>query len=266
MNKIENAIKELHFMDYKANSNNVLNKIHPIVKLMITVIYIVLLTSLDKYDLTRTLAMGIYLWLVSLIGEISIKNCFKRLKIVFFLLIILGIANPILDRSIITYIGVFPITTGMISMITLILKGFFSIIASYFLITTTSIENICYALKMLHIPNILITVIMLIYRYIMVFLKEVERIWTAYHMRAPKQKGIISKAWGSMIGCLMIRSIDKAQDVYQAMELRGFNPNTILVRKQKVKKSDILYLISGIVLLLAIRFIPIFEIIGNLFV
>ena len=152
----------MHFIDNK--SNKLLNKIHPLVKLVLTVIYIIFLTSLNKYDLTKTLAMGIYLWLISIIGDISIKNCLSKLKIVLLLLIILGIANPILDRNVIAYIGIIPITTGMISAITLILKGVFSIIASYFLITTTSIEDICYALKKMHIPSILITVIMLIYR------------------------------------------------------------------------------------------------------
>lgn len=266
MSKISNAINEVHFLDDKANSNQFLNKIHPVVKLIITIIYIILLTSINKYDLITTLTMSIYLWLISLIGEISISRCFKKLKIVFLLLIVLGVANPILDRNVVTYIGIIPITTGMISMFTLILKGFFTVIASYFLITTTSIESICYALKMLHIPNILITVIMLIYRYIIVFLKEVERIWTAYHMRAPNQKGVNFKAWGSMIGSLMIRSIDKAQNVYQAMELRGFNPETFFVKTKKFTKTDGLFLILGILLLIIIRWIPIFELIGNVFV
>lgn len=266
MNKISNAIKEVHFIDNEANSNQILNKIHPLVKLVIIVIYILLLTSINKYDLITTLAMGIFIWLISIIGEISISRCFKRLKIVFLLLVVLGIANPILDRNVIIYVGIIPITTGMISMLTLVLKGVFAVLASYILITTTSIENICCALKILHLPNILITVIMLIYRYIIIFLKEVERIWTAYQMRAPKQNGVMHKAWGSMIGSLMIRSIDKSQIVYEAMELRGFNPDTFFEKRQRFKKSDILYLALGIFLLIIIRWIPIFQLIGDLFV
>ena len=214
MNKIDNAIKTVHHMDYHANHNGYLNKIHPLVKLLITIIYIVLLTSIDKYNLVTTLAMSIYLILVSIIGDLSIKNALKSLKVVLLLLFILGIANPILDKTIITYIGIVPVTTGMISMFTLLLKGILAILASYFLILTTSIEEICYALKMIHMPNILITVVMLIYRYIIVFLKEVQRIWVAYQMRAPKQKGVHYKAWGSLIGSLMLRSIDRAQVVY----------------------------------------------------
>ena len=199
MNKVEDAIYSVHVVDNKSNSHHFLNKIHPLVKLMITVIYIILLTSVNKYDLSTTLAMSIYLIVISIIGDLSIKNCIKSLKVVLLLLIFIGIANPILDRNIITYIGIIPITTGMISAITLILKGVFAVISSYFLIITTGIENICYALKKIHMPNILITIVMLIYRYIIVFLKEVQRLWTAYSLRAPKQKGFNYKVWGSMI-------------------------------------------------------------------
>lgn len=266
MNKIEDAIYQVHYIDNNSNNNNILNKIHPLVKLIISVIYILFLTSINKYNLTITLAMSIYLIVVSIIGDLSIKNCIKRLKIVLFFLIIIGIANPILDRQVVTSIGIIPITTGMISALTLILKGIFAIISSYFLIVTTGVENICYALKKLHIPNILITIFMLIYRYIIVLLKEVQKIWIAYSLRAPKQKGIHFKAWGSMIGSLMIRSIDKAEVIYQAMELRGFSPDNFFMKNQKIDKTSIIYFMAGLLLLLIIRFIPIFDLIGNVFV
>ena len=265
MSKIEDAIYEIHYIDNKSN-NMFFSKIHPLVKLITTIIYIVLLTSINKYDLITTLAMGIYLAVISIIGDLSIKHCVKRLKGVFLLLIFIGIANPILDRSIITYIGVVPVTAGMISMITLVLKGFFAIISSYFLMVTTSIESICYALKTIHIPNILITIVMLIYRYIIVFLKGLQRLWIAYSLRAPKQKGINYKVWGSMIGSLMIRSIDKAQVVYESMELRGFNPDIFFIKEEKINRISLLYFTLIVILLIIIRFIPVFNIIGNIFI
>lgn len=266
MNKIENAIQTVHKFDRKSNQNNLLNNIHPLVKLSITIIYIILLTSIDKYNLTTTLSMCIYLIIIGIICDVSIKDIVNRFKVILLLLLVIGIANPILDRNIVTYIGNIPITTGLISMVTLIIKGFFAIVSSYFLISTTSIEEICCALKKIHIPNILITVIMLIYRYIILFLKEVQRMWIAYSLRAPKQKGINYKVWGSMIGSLMIRSIDRAGIVYQSMELRGFNPDIFFVEEQKMDKVSIISFICGIGIVFGIRYIPIFEIIGNLFV
>ena len=266
MSKIQEAINEIHRIDNKTYDNSFFIKIHPLIKFLITIIYIVFLTSINKYDLITTVSMVIYLIVVGIIGDISIKNCIKKFKVIFILLFFIGIANPILDRTIVTYIGIIPITSGVISMITLFLKGFFAIIASYLLITTTSIDDLCYALKLLHIPNTLIVIFMLIYRYIMVFLKEVERIWTAYSLRAPKQKGVNFKVWGSMIGSLLIRSMDRAQIVYESMELRGFNPDKFFIRTQQINTISIIYFIAMIILLVLIRFVPIFEIVGSAFV
>lgn len=266
MNKIEGAIQTIHRLDMKNKNNTFLNNIYPIFKVFITVLYIVLLTSINKYDLLTTLSMSIYLIVIGMIYNITVKEIWQRFKIVLALLVIIGISNPILDRHIIYYIGNLPITTGLISMITLILKGFFSIISSYFLILSTNIEEICSGLKKIHLPDILIITIMLIYRYIILFLKEVQRIWTAYSLRAPKQKGINYKVWGSMIGSLMIRSIDRANIVYQSMELRGFNTENYFNDEYKIDKKSVLYLILSFIIILIIRYIPIFELIGNLFV
>lgn len=263
MNRIEEAIYDLHFMDNKSNDNCPLNNIHPLVKLATTILYVLLLMGIDKYNLNITLAMGIYLIMLSIIFDLSIKKCFKKLKILFIMLIIMGIANPILDRSVLMYIGFIPVTSGMVSMATLVLKGFFALISSYFLAVSTSMEKICYALKLIHIPDILVTIFILIYRYIIVLLKEAERIWTAYQMRAPKQKGVHFAAWGSMIGSLMIRSIDKAHIVYESMELRGFSLETLYLEKQRLDKKSICFLIIGIVVILFIRFVPIFELMGK---
>ena len=51
-------------------------------------------------------------------------------------------------------------------MVTLMIKGIYSVLAAYLLIATTSIEKICYALRLLHIPAILVTQVLLTYRYV----------------------------------------------------------------------------------------------------
>ena len=64
----------------------------------------------------------------------------------------------------------------------------------------------------------------------------------------------------------MIRSIDKAKLVYESMELRGFSPDTFFVKEQKLDKISIICFLAGLALLFVIRFLPIFEAIGSIFV
>ena len=91
-------------------------------------------------------------------------------------------------------------------MITLMLKGVFALMASFLLIATTPMDSLCAALRKLHVPSLLVTLLLLTYRYVAVMLREVSVMTDAYHLRAPGQKGIHISAWGSFLGQLLLRS------------------------------------------------------------
>lgn len=94
---------------------------------------------------------------------------------------------------------------------------------------------------------------MLVYRYIILFLKETERMTDAYMLRAPGQKGVHYKAWGTMIGQLLLRSMDRAQTVYDSMMLRGYNGEFYLRCKHKAGNGDYLYMLVWTAVLTFIR-------------
>ena len=54
-------------------------------------------------------------------------------------------------------------------------------------------------------------------------LDEVSAMTQAYSLRAPGQKGIHISAWGTFLGQLLLRTMDRADDLYEAMMLRGFS-------------------------------------------
>lgn len=255
MNKIFDALKMVHSIDDVNYKKTFMNKIHPCVTVVITIIFVIALVSFSKYNVSGLLGMSLYLLLIYNIGELSIKSTFVRLKEIFIILLLLGIPNLFFDKTIITEWFQVPITGGMLSFLTLYLKGSFAVISAYFLIATTGIEKICYALQVFHLPKILITVIILIYRYIIILLKEAERMSVAYALRAPGQKGIHYKVWGSMIGYLLIRSINRSEMVYDSMQLRGFDGNLFLDLSKDVKmKISIFFGIGMGIIILFLRF------------
>ena len=95
--------------------------------------------------------------------------------------------------------------------------------ASFLLIATTPMDALCAALRKLHVPSLLVTLLLLTYRYVSVMLHEVSVMSEAYHLRAPGQKGIHISAWGSFLGQLLLRSMDRAETLYESMQLRGFH-------------------------------------------
>ncbi|MBP1554522.1 MAG: cobalt ECF transporter T component CbiQ, partial [Oscillospiraceae bacterium] len=131
--------------------------------------------------------------------------------------------NPFFDRSPLLKLGSFTVTGGMISMLTLMLKGVFCLMASFLLMATTRIDDLCRALRKIHCPKMITSLILLTFRYISVLLDEVSAMTQAYSLRAPGQKGIHISAWGTFLGQLLLRTMDRADDLYEAMMLRGFN-------------------------------------------
>lgn len=253
MGKISDAVSELHKLDTELERRGWLQGIHPLSKLLVTLFFLVLTVSFDKYDLPGLLKMGVYLSILFVLGDISVKLLLKRMKMVLILVCLMGTVNPLFDREAVFSVGRFSVTGGMLSAATLTIKGAYAVSASYLLAVTTSVEDICYALRKLYVPRMFVTVLMLMYRYIIVFLKETERMTDAYALRAPEQRGINYRACGTFAGQLLLRSMDRAQTVYDSMVLRGYNGEFHLRCRNKAGCSDYLYAAVWCVVLVFIR-------------
>lgn len=264
MNKSAQAVKDIHISDEAGSSHGSKGGLHPLSRVLVTFLYILAVVSFSNYNLTGLAGMVLYLLVQVIWYEISVKTMFKHVWPVLLMTAAVGIAGPFMDREVYGMLGNIAVTYGMLSMVTLMIKGMFCVIASYILTVTAGIGQICYALTVLHVPEEIITVIMLMHRYLMVLLKEVERMQQAYRLRAPKQKGILFKTWGSFVGLLLLRSMDRAQEVYESMKLRGFHGRIQSLSFESSKGKSILYVLLWGLFFLVLRIFPVFHIAGNL--
>lgn len=265
MSKINNAIHEIHYMDTLSSRDQWVNEIHPLVKLVLTLVYILLVLSFQKYDVEGVAGMVVYPLAVFLLADLSFSESLKRLKVVLPLVCFIGIFNPFFDKNYFVVVGI-RMSAGILSMITLVMKGIFSVLASYLLIATTSVDKICYAFRLLHIPKAIVTQFMLMFRYITVLLEETDRITQAYMLRAPNQKGIHFKAWGSLAGQLLLRSMDRANEVYESMLLRGYQGDYRYMKERIVlNRRDVTYFLFWIIIFLLFRWCSVILLMGSLF-
>ncbi len=255
MNKIEQTLQSLYALEERSKQNLWINQLHPLSKLLTCLSYVCIVVSFPKYALFPLLAMGCYPLILMTLSHLSFKSCIQQLRILFLLVCLVGVFNPLFDRLILFRVGPFFMTTGMLSMLTLLLKGIFSILASYLLIATTSIEEICFALKLLHIPNCFTCILLLSYRHFIMFLSELSQMLEAYHLRALHQKGIHLKAWGSFAGHFLLRSLDRANEIYESMILRGFQGSLTLSPLYPPSPLNILYPFIWLTLFLICRLI-----------
>lgn len=265
MASIDKQLHEISKLNTLQQRDIWISHIHPLSKLLTTIIYVFFVVSIEKYQLNMMIFMAIYPFVSLSVAELSLKEALYRMRLILPLVMAVGIFNPIMDRNAIGTVGGVVITTGLISMITLMLKGLYTVLAAYVLIATTSIEDICYALRTIHVPRLLVTVILLIDRYIYILGEEADRIMTAYKLRAPSQKGIHYKAWGPLVGQWLIRSMDRAELVYESMQLRGFKGDFASVKKDHDIKGGVAYVCIWLILLAAIRFTNVVSIVSSLF-
>jgi len=223
MNEFTKSIFNLRELEEYAGSNNYINQVHPGLKWLITIIYIVALASVDKYDIGRIMLFGVYPLVVFFLTDIKVKTFLSKLVIPVILSVSLGLFNPFFDRQILFEIGGVSIGGGFVSLLTLVLRGTFSISATLLLVASSGIEGLGQGLASLKIPKVLIMLLFLMYRYIGVLLDEISITMDAYRLRSGTTKGIHVSTWGSLVGQIAIRSYYRANDIYHAMELRGYN-------------------------------------------
>ena len=208
-------------MDKLADMDSLVHAMGPLAKLAVTVVYIVSVMSFDKMDFDGLFVMLLFPVIWYQLAFIPVSTCFYRLRLVLPLVLAVGIFNPLLDRQICGEIFGFAVSRGFITMLTLMLKGVESLLASFLLVATTGIDSLCRALRKIHMPRLFCSLVLLTYRYIAVLLDEASAMMDAYMLRSPGQKGVAFKAWGSFLGQLLLRSMDRSRELYESMELRG---------------------------------------------
>lgn len=223
MNKAEKAGRELREMEKLAARDSFLHRLSPLSKLVMTIVCIVVTVSFRKYDITGLFPMILVVLAGYQAAELPVSTCFRKLRIVMPLVCAAGLLNPFLDKEILMRLGRIPVRGGVISMLTLAMKGVFSLMASFLLVATTSIDSLCAGLRRIRFPAVLTSLLLLTFRYVGLLMEEVAAMTDAYHLRAPGQKGIHISAWGSFLGQLLLRSMDRAQALYESMRLRGFD-------------------------------------------
>ena len=123
MSKIDSAIYEIHDMDDMAAMDNPISAIHPLIKLYVTLLYIMMVVSFDKYQLSGIIPMIFYPVFLFSASGVGVVRGLKKLRIILPLVCLIGVANIFFDRMPVTMLGNHIVTGGVLSAITITIKG-----------------------------------------------------------------------------------------------------------------------------------------------
>jgi cobalt/nickel transport system permease protein len=118
---------------------------------------------------------------------------------------------------------------GLRIFTTIALKSWISVQAALLLAFTTPFHDLVDGLRQLRLPTIMVVIISFMYRYLSVLSDEATRMARARASRSadPGGTGGGSILWrarvtGSMVGSLFLRSYERSERIYAAMQARGF--------------------------------------------
>jgi len=262
MSNMAKSLYNIRLLDELAQKRTFIHSIHPLSKLLVTAAYLIAVVSCGKYEIDILLPFFFYPVIIMAVAEIPAAAILKRTLIAAPLAIGIGIFNPLFDYKTLIVVGNLQISGGWISFITIIIKSLLTVTAALILIATTEMAKIASALRIMRVPRIFVVQLLLTYRYISVLIEEASRAIRAYSLRSPFQKGIKFKDWGSLTGQLLIRTVDRAQRIYQSMCCRGFQGeyNTGVI--QKMVLNDVVYAVVWIAFFVVARYFNLSSLMG----
>ncbi|MCC7364229.1 MAG: cobalt ECF transporter T component CbiQ [Dehalococcoidia bacterium] len=144
--------------------------------------------------------------------------------------------------------GLFSLTAsweGVRLVATIMLKSWVSVQAATLLVFSTTFHDLVHGLERLRLPKLMVAVISLMYRYLAVLTGEAQRMMRARQARSAELPGAkrVSTAWrakvvGHMVGSLFIRSYERSERIYLAMQARGYTGQLVSHRVRPMLRAE----------------------------
>jgi cobalt/nickel transport system permease protein len=264
MIKLESNWLNLRHLDDLANKKTFIHCLDPCTKLFTTLAFVIIVTSFSKYEITSLIPLLFYPIASMALGSLPYNHVLKRLIVIAPFVIFVGLFNPIFDQNPVANLGPFLISGGLISFMSITIKLTLTVTSALILVATTGMNSICFALLRIGVPKPIVIQMLFMYRYLHVLLEEFLITSQAYSLRSFHSNGIHYKAWGSLLGQLLLRTMTRAQRIYQAMLCRGFDGEIHLISTGMWAKRDSLYLVFWLSFFLFCRFVNIPQALGKL--
>jgi len=265
MSKLTDSLNRIQSLEELAEGTTVIHHIHPIAKMITTIFYLVVVISFNRYHISGLIPFFIYPVLMMALGEIPYKSVLSRLMVALPFAFFAGLSNSFLDRGTAFILLGIPVSWGLLSFASILIKTILSVMAVLILIATTPMDRLAHELIRMKVPKIFVMQIMLTYRYLGLLIMEAGNMMTAYHLRSSRQKGIRLEHAGTFMGQLLLRSFERAEKVYTAMKCRGFNGEYQFAVSDKIRPGDYIYGILLCAVFLLMRWVNVCVMIGNLF-
>jgi cobalt/nickel transport system permease protein len=253
-----------HFLDPYRPGNSPIHLLDARIKLILTVGFILTNALLPAGAWPVYILLLALILSVELISGLGITYVLRRslLAIPFILaalpLIFTVPGNPVFGFSIGSWY--FQASyAGLERFISIAIKSWLSMQAAIILAACTSFPDLLVAMRALHLPQLLVTIFGLMWRYMFILVDEASRLLRARsarsgHSEQPRARAGGSVTWrarvtGGMAGSLFLRAFERSDRIYMAMVSRGYDGEVRSMPLPIVNKSQWVILLTGLFVL-----------------
>ncbi len=239
-----------------ASGNSIIHKLDPRIRVIVATVYCFVVAFSNQFPVLL-IAVVISSALIISAG-LGIKAVVKRMGVVNGLILLLWVVVPL------TYGGqprfqIGPLSlsgAGIMLAARITLKSNAILLSMIALIATMKFATLGYALKQLCVPQKIILLLLMSYRYIFVLEQEYQRLIRAARIRGfqPKTNLHTYRTYAYVVGMLLVRATSRAHRVHQAMLCRGFKGTFYSLQEYKAGPAGLMFsmLMTGIVIVLVL--------------
>lgn len=242
MMSLTGAIVDFKRLEVMAGRTSAVHRLDPRVKVVVTLVFILTVVSFGRYEIAALLPFFAFPVAMISIGNLPPLFIAKKIALLCPFVLMVGFFNPLVDREILLHIGPLAISGGWISLASILVRSFLTIGAAFILVGITGFASICQALSRLGMPQIFTVQLLFLYRYILVLSEEVARSSQARELRACGCKGAGIVSFGSLVGHLLLRTWQRAENIHLAMLARGFSGELIVRQSHRFGLRELLFL------------------------
>lgn len=242
------------------NRATMVHGLDPRVKLIVALLFVVLVNLVPVGHWWTFFWLWLVILLISSFSRLSLLYTAKRsLFATPFVLAALSIpfttpGSPILT---VPWVGWVITDTGLQLLLSIFCRFWLAVQMAVLLRAVTSIPDLLWALRSLHMPGVLVSVIGVMYRYLRVLGSEAARMSRARAARCctvhgKTRPGLVwrGRVTGAMIGSLFLRAVSRSERIHLAMLSRAYDGTPRSLGSFRMVYADWCVLVGSLFLVL----------------
>lgn len=220
--RLQRLLCTLDDVERAAQSRSPLHDMDARAKTAAATLYLVAMLSVPLVRLSELLLYALFPIAAAAAGGIGYGTVFRRSLAVLPFAAMIGMFNPIYLRDTVFSMWGMNVTEGWIVFVSILVRGMLSVQMLIVLIRTTGYLRFCRSLQRLGVPTLFTSQLLFVFRYLRLLSEETLEMLRARDSRGYGRRSYPLGMWAETVGQLLVRSLERAERIHDAMLARGF--------------------------------------------